>query len=435
MSPNIDPLLDTAAAQQHELRSQLATNRRWVKALRNISQAVLNEEDVETALETIVDAAAEASLAAATMLFLPSVGDLLTCEFCVPTAVPDTVGMSFPEDLPLATLTSAGRNELRGALFTDVPLVLRSLPGVQSAIVITVGEPAAPTLTAADEDATDAIAPPPGELRGALVLLSDSSRLPFTRDDLEAAITFVTQVIVALEVATVREAEARALLWEERDRIRRDLHDLAVQQLFAVGMRLDTIRIGAETGELSRRRIAQDIGESLSQIEEAVNQIRVVVHGLKEVPLEEIFTDRLQTETSQARHVLGFAPSLVIELDDSPVAPNRENTQSRLEELSDRVPPSVADDAIATVREALSNISRHANARSTTVTVSVSGHRSTGELVISVVDDGTGVDPTQARSSGLANMSARAGAHGGSFAVGAGPRGRGTSLVWRAPLS
>ena len=55
-------------------------------------------------------------------------------------------------------------------------------------------------------------------------------------------------------------------------------------------------------------------------------------------------------------------------------------------------------------------------------------------IEVLIVDDGAGVDPSQSRSSGIANMQRRAANHGGSFAVGAGPRGRGTSLVWRSPL-
>lgn len=415
MSPNIDPLLEDAAAQMEHMRARLEANDRWVEALRNIAETVLNETDLETAFDTIVRAAAAASRASTTMLFLPSVGGALTCEFAETDTGLPLVGAAFPDNVPTDPLSRAGQQQLRGRIFGDVPMELRFQPGTQSAMVLTF--------------VFD------GAIRAAILLISDKTRLPFSEDDMKSAATFALQVTVAMEAAASREAEERALLWQERNRISQDLHDLAVQQLFAVGMQLERVRADAESGALTPRRTSQDLSEAIAHLEDAVNQIRVVVHGLKANPGEQSFTDRLQEEASQARHVLGFAPSLLLELDDRIIQPNRENTQALLEELSHRVTEGIANNAIATVRESLSNTARHAAARSATVEVSVSGRGNTGELVVTVVDDGKGIDPSRERSSGLANMSVRARELGGSFAVSAGPRGRGTSLVWRVPLA
>lgn len=169
-------------------------------------------------------------------------------------------------------------------------------------------------------------------------------------------------------------------------------------------------------------------------MEEAVRQIRAIVHDLKESDICAPFAERMEREASRSRQVLGFAPSLLFELDGQIIDPSAPNARDIIDELSARIDQSIADDAVATVREGLSNVARHAHARLVKIEVAVSGHGLTGELAISVTDDGVGVDPTEKRASGLANMATRARMHGGSFGVGAGPRGIGTSVVWSVPL-
>ena len=97
---------------------------------------------------------------------------------------------------------------------------------------------------------------------------------------------------------------------------------------------------------------------------------------------------------------------------------------------------SVVTDRIGThlllcLREALSNVARHASASSAQVVVGVDASL----LVLEVVDDGTGYRPTTGRpSSGLDNMRVRAEALGGSCSIGAGDQG-GTRVVWTVPLA
>ncbi len=87
----------------------------------------------------------------------------------------------------------------------------------------------------------------------------------------------------------------------------------------------------------------------------------------------------------------------------------------------------VAEHAEAVVREALSNVVRHARASAVTVTVDAGD-----DLVIEVRDDGIGIDPAAARS-GLRNLERRARDCGGELTVDT-PPGGGTLLRWRVPL-
>ena len=92
----------------------------------------------------------------------------------------------------------------------------------------------------------------------------------------------------------------------------------------------------------------------------------------------------------------------------------------------DDLPEELGDDAVAVLREALSNTVRHANASTVDVTVTRTDQR----LTIEVTDNGDGIGHP-ARSSGLTNMRRRAAAHGGTLHLHT-PPGGGTRLTWTA---
>jgi len=107
---------------------------------------------------------------------------------------------------------------------------------------------------------------------------------------------------------------------------------------------------------------------------------------------------------------LGFSPSLRL------VGP-----------LDDEVPADVAEHLLGALREALSNAARHAAASRADVTVEVGS-----DLVLRVIDNGTGIGPGTRRS-GLANLAERAEGLGGRLQLGA-AEGGGTELDWRVPI-
>ena len=93
------------------------------------------------------------------------------------------------------------------------------------------------------------------------------------------------------------------------------------------------------------------------------------------------------------------------------------------------VPPDVAEHLLAVLREALSNVARHAGAHAVDVVLEVGD-----DVRLVVRDDGRGMPETSVPRSGLANLAKRAAEVGGSFEVGVGPDGEGTELIWCAPL-
>lgn len=223
-------------------------------------------------------------------------------------------------------------------------------------------------------------------------------------------------VAIALD-ATDREVEG---LDDERSRIARDLHDLAIQELFAVGMELETVQrvVSAPDASGLHPDAARAIRSSVTGVERAVAQIRQIVQSLRRDRPEATLTERLRHEAGIATAGLGFVPSLRLPADPAV--------------LDTEVPDEIGGDIVAVVRECLANAARHAHASAVAVTVSVFSEGVDRVAQVAVSDNGRGIDPTVTRRSGLANMSARARRHQGW--VDAIPLEPGTMISWRVTL-
>jgi len=249
-----------------------------------------------------------------------------------------------------------------------------------------------------------------GKARGVLLLGRMAGRTPFSGADSGPLLGFAGQAALALELdERRRDAEQLALL-QDRDRIARDLHDLAIQRLFAAGMTLQSAQRFVDHPEAVERlsRAVDDLDDTIKIIRSTIFGLRAHGGGTKE-------GGGLRGRVSEAVKVsatsFGFAPAL------------------RVEGLVDTdVPGEVADHALAVLGEALSNAVRHSGAHS----VDVHLQCARGELALTVTDDGCGVPDGVARS-GLKNLEDRARALGGTLTLGERPQGGGTRLVWRVP--
>ena len=196
---------------------------------------------------------------------------------------------------------------------------------------------------------------------------------------------------------------------EDRDRIGRDLHDLVIQRMFATGMQLQSaVRlIGQNPTEASAR-----VNRAVDELDGTIRELRSTIYGLQ-APLEGRPSLRAQLlkVIDAATAQLGFAPAL------------------RFDGLLDTLAtPEISEHALATLREALSNVARHAHARQVEVLVAVRG----STLLVRVEDDGIGMPEDGARS-GLHNLASRAAQLGGSLRVTSG-NGKGTRLLWQVPV-
>ncbi|MGW4936542.1 GAF domain-containing protein [Streptomyces sp. NPDC004166] len=248
-----------------------------------------------------------------------------------------------------------------------------------------------------------------GKSIGVLVLGRTAGRTPFTDTDAGPLLGFAGQAALALELAERRRDAEQIALLQDRDRIARDLHDLAIQRLFAAGMTLQSTQRFVDHPEAAERlsRTVDDLDETIKIIRSTIFGLRAHGGGPEKAGLRRRVSEAVQVSAG----TLGFTPAL------------------RIEGLVDTdVPGDVADHALAVLGEALSNAARHSGANSADVHLRFAG----GELTLTVADDGCGVPQGVARS-GLRNLEERADALGGTLTVGDRPGG-GTRLVWRVPV-
>lgn len=249
------------------------------------------------------------------------------------------------------------------------------------------------------------------KLSGVLMLARRRGRPPFAAAEVAALPGFAGQAALALELADRRRDAEQMSLLEDHDRIARDLHDLAIQRLFATGMTLQSAQRFVEHPQAAER-----LARAIDDLDATIKIIRSTIFGLRERDVPGVPKLRLRAVQAidAAAAALGFAPAL------------------RMEGLIDtEVPPAVADDVLAVIGEALANVARHARATSVEVAVAAAD----GVLTVSVSDDGIGI-PEGGRRSGLRNLSERAERLGGELSISTRDLGtRGTRLEWRVPLT
>jgi signal transduction histidine kinase len=247
-------------------------------------------------------------------------------------------------------------------------------------------------------------------VRGTLVVARMADRPQFRSADLQTASSFATHAALALELADARRAAQRMALFEERDRIARDLHDHVIQQLFAAGMSLQGIEMG-----LGDRPEARRLDQVVDSLDDAIKQIRASIFKLR----DHLGPTGLGIRAAVLEVVAEVAAGLPCEPDVRFSGP-----------VDTVVDAELAGDVLAVVREALTNVSRHAAAREVAVGVSATSTL----LELRVADDGRGLGRV-ARRSGLENLRRRAERRGGSCVIGELRPGVGTVLHWLVPVA
>ncbi len=233
-------------------------------------------------------------------------------------------------------------------------------------------------------------------------------RPAFTAGELEMASGFANQAAVAIELAEARTEQERAAMLDERDRIAADLHDHVIQQLFAAGLSLQSVASGLQAGRTRSR-----IQDTITDLDNTISQIRTTIFQLHRTPEHRAgnVRARILDVITDAAQALGFEPAVRF---------------TGL--LEDALADDIIEDLLAVLREALTNIARHAQARSSEVDITTSADR----LTLDVRDNGVGIDPTT-RHSGLAHLRQRAERYGGVLKITCGDPS-GTWLSWSIPI-
>src|SRR6266567_2903855 len=247
----------------------------------------------------------------------------------------------------------------------------------------------------------------PGKVRGVLTVGRRHGAAPFPPAQVDVVASFAAQAGVALELAAIRADAAQLSLYEDRDRIARDLHDLVIQRLYATGMSLE-----GTMPMITRPEVASRITNAVDAMDETIKDIRATIFALQD--RDDAGGPGLRGDivalTEEMTGMLGFTPSL---------------------RLGAGLGAGL-DPVLAALREALSNAARHAGASQVDVTVDVDPG---GMLVVQVTDNGTGI-PADGRRSGLRNLARRAEKLGGELRLEPASPGAakpGTRLEWRIP--
>lgn len=250
-----------------------------------------------------------------------------------------------------------------------------------------------------------------GEVFGNLYLTDKTTAGEFSAVDEELAIGLAAAAGVAIQNIRLHDMVKEFALVEDRERIARDFHDTIIQRLFATGLSLQaTARglAGVDGAEMALARIEGVVDD----LDQTVKHIRSAIFGLEADRLSGTgIRDRVRVVCLEAAEMLGFEPTY--------------NFEGAIDTAVDG---ALAVELLATLREALSNVVRHAAASSVTVEVAV-----TEDVSLRVTDDGSGPPAADSpRGLGLKNMEARAARRGGEFSLTAGGRA-GTVATWRVP--
>ncbi len=234
----------------------------------------------------------------------------------------------------------------------------------------------------------------------------------FTEEDEAWIVVFAAQAGAAIENALLSERLRDLAVQRERDRISRDLHDGIIQSLFSIGMTLESAATLVPTAP---DRAVDRISTAVDGLDDAIRDLRNTIFRLRPHAAASFGLHRGLVELAREHEVNALVrPRLDIDHD-----------------LDAHVPETHVADILQVVREALSNVARHASASTVEVRAGVDGDR----VTVVVADDGVGFVPARPSAGrGLENVRERATVLDGDVTVDSTP-GRGTTLTLTAPLS
>ncbi len=248
-----------------------------------------------------------------------------------------------------------------------------------------------------------------GHAFGTILVANTRGGFVFSERELRLVETFGAQAAVTLEYARAQQELQRLMVFEDRERIARDLHDTVIQRLFATGMSLQVAI------DLVPEQVSGKIRDAIDELDTTIREIRSTIFALETARRrgKGIRSDVLGLVGEAARG-LGFEPH--VRFDGA---------------IDSSVSVEVGDHLLATLREALSNVARHARATKADVYVTVSD----GVVHLQVIDDGIGIPRELSRRGlGLRNMAERAQSLGGSLELST-PRQGGAVLEWHVPIA
>ena len=383
------------AIENARLYDAARRQQQWMQANAEVATTLLSGADPDEVLAAVTRQVRELSHADLTMLALPEQDPrMLVISFAEGDGADSVRGLVLPAEHSLSGLVLA----------TGEPLAIEDFAG---------DERTADVVRGAMGHIGPAVLFPlgaAGDVRGVLTIGRRRGGMPFPEATADVVGSFAAQAGIALELAARRRDAERLSLYEDRDRIARDLHDLVIQRLYATGMSLE-----GTVPMINRPEAATRVKRAVDAMDETIKDIRLTIFALQSRGQEDEpnLREAIVSVVEEMAPSTGFTPSLRLG-----------------SKLNGKVRPEIADDMLTALREALSNAARHSQASRVDVSVDVDAD---GFLVVRVSDNGVGIPP-EGRRSGLRNLRLRAEKLGGELRLGpADADGTGTELVWRVP--
>jgi signal transduction histidine kinase len=247
-----------------------------------------------------------------------------------------------------------------------------------------------------------------GRATGTLMVANTKGGSRFDESTIAMVKTFADQASVAIEYGRAQTDLRRLELMDERERIAKDLHDGIIQSLFAVGMGLQGTALKAGSPETAAR-----IDSAVGELDRVIRDLRNYIFGLRPGILADRQLDQALRELGE--DVQTRSPTKVEVEVDAEIAALVSSRSHQIVQLT---------------REALSNVTRHAEAHHAVLRLERAGKTA----VLTIEDDGVGFDArSEAGGNGLRNMRERVTAMGGTLRLSS-KGGKGTKLRFTFPV-
>lgn len=326
------------AIENSRLYEEGRRRERWIAGAAAVTTALLSTDEAEVALTVAAEQVRELADAALGMILLPTSGGEDEGQMRVAHASGEAAEFVRGELLPpdsFAARLLKGESVYLDDMSSDPTVVIR--------LARSFGPSMAVPMVAA------------GRVLGGLCVWRSRGATPFTDTEKQLAETFASQAALALRLAEGQRDQQRLAVFQDRDRIARDLHDLVIQRLFATGMMLESAARRAVVPE-----VKVGIGKAVDELDATIQEVRTTIYALQhdnEGDAPDTLRTRVLREGSQAAAALGFKPSVTF---TGPV-------ESLVGEKTGR-------QLLAALREMLSNTARHARASRVGVEVDATVH-------------------------------------------------------------
>lgn len=356
-----------AAEDQRERREQL------LASLADVRRATMMEAPIDDVLRSLLNATCELLAADHAFIAVRSNDGALTYRAMSSTITKDLSGLSVP----------------------DYPLIHRVLSDGKARAVASLSEfgpgYVAPLIAS-------------GSLAGVFVAARPKGAEAFTAEEIAIGSSLASEIAVNMDLARARSDRRRVFLVEDRERIARDLHDVVIQRLLAAGM-------GLQASLNNPEKLADRAATTLDELDGTIDVIRETIFHLTQPDLS--LEGEIRRVVDRYRTV------------------GRNDVSYKIDGEVEELPDAIGANLIPTITELLSNVERHAEASTATVSIVISD----SHLTLTVVDDGSGIDDSRPRGFGIRNITNRAEYLGGSIQIEPGPGNLGTSVTWSVPVS